>query len=387
MGNVPNIVFKPRLLVIDDDEFVAGVIKEAAEQCGYVVSCVYNGKLVVSQLSSFKPDVIFLDLVLPGFDGVELVNILVESSCKAKLVVMSGLDKRTLQSVGNSARNGGLDLLDSLSKPVTSQVIHSILTPLYDSLSSECRVESPANRYSEYGPQILAEPILCLAESSDSAAERLFIKLIWRLDNGQFTEFDRLIVNNKDLETRMGSFEVLLDKLIEANTHMQQSGRMPDYRLALDMALLANSNLPSFLVSRLAGTGLDPARIMFELTTEDLPKDDQKTLDAISRLKIKGFAIAVRIASGIDDALAMLKHNAADMLIIDMSTTLKHEKTLSNLESEFQFSSLVASAIRTGVTVAAICVDSPQQLEFARRCQFAEVRGRAIKQPEVIQLQ
>ncbi|TVQ35098.1 MAG: DNA-binding response regulator [Spirochaetaceae bacterium] len=65
-----------RVLVVDDDRKTVGLVKLYLEHEGYSVSCAYDGVTALKTARSLKPDVIVLDLMLPGIDGVEICRTL-----------------------------------------------------------------------------------------------------------------------------------------------------------------------------------------------------------------------------------------------------------------------------------------------------------------------
>src|SRR4051812_10443006 len=62
----------PRVLIIDDELAIARALRPALRGHGYEVAIAVTGSEARSQLDSFGPDVILLDLGLPDIDGVEL---------------------------------------------------------------------------------------------------------------------------------------------------------------------------------------------------------------------------------------------------------------------------------------------------------------------------
>ena len=61
------------ILIIDDDEHISGMLSEALTAEGYTISAAYSGTEARMLLSSAKPDLILLDLMLPGLTGEELL--------------------------------------------------------------------------------------------------------------------------------------------------------------------------------------------------------------------------------------------------------------------------------------------------------------------------
>lgn len=61
------------ILVIDDDMYISGMLEEFLQQEGYRVKCAYSGTEAIMILKEEKPDIILLDLMLPGLSGEELL--------------------------------------------------------------------------------------------------------------------------------------------------------------------------------------------------------------------------------------------------------------------------------------------------------------------------
>ena len=62
-----------RILIIDDDIHIGNLLEETLSREGYAVSRAYSGTEALLVLSKEKPDLILLDLMLPGLSGEELL--------------------------------------------------------------------------------------------------------------------------------------------------------------------------------------------------------------------------------------------------------------------------------------------------------------------------
>ena len=63
----------PNILIIDDDANISDMMSEALGDEGYAVSKAYSGTEALMLLSQCKPDLILLDLMLPGLSGEEIL--------------------------------------------------------------------------------------------------------------------------------------------------------------------------------------------------------------------------------------------------------------------------------------------------------------------------
>ena len=90
------------ILVIDDDPGVVRFLKNALEPEGYVVLTAINGLQGLAIARQDEPDVVILDVMLPGIDGYEVCQRLKEDSITRYIPVMmlSVKDKRADREVG-----------------------------------------------------------------------------------------------------------------------------------------------------------------------------------------------------------------------------------------------------------------------------------------------
>jgi DNA-binding response OmpR family regulator len=65
-----------RVLVVEDDAALARILRDNLAFEGFEVECVGDGHLAVSVARAFVPDLVVLDLMLPGRDGFELCGLL-----------------------------------------------------------------------------------------------------------------------------------------------------------------------------------------------------------------------------------------------------------------------------------------------------------------------
>jgi two-component system, OmpR family, response regulator MprA len=65
---------KARVLVVEDDEEIAGVLRRSLRLEGYEVKLADDGVAALEQSSVFEPDAVILDLGLPRLDGVEVAR-------------------------------------------------------------------------------------------------------------------------------------------------------------------------------------------------------------------------------------------------------------------------------------------------------------------------
>ncbi|MGU4893996.1 response regulator, partial [Escherichia coli] len=61
-----------KLLVVDDEKPIADILKFTFEKEGYQVVCAYDGDEALVVVQDERPDLILLDVMLPGRDGMDV---------------------------------------------------------------------------------------------------------------------------------------------------------------------------------------------------------------------------------------------------------------------------------------------------------------------------
>jgi two-component system response regulator VicR len=61
-----------KILVVDDEKPIADILEFNLKKEGYEVHCVYDGNEAIEIVEEFQPDLILLDIMLPGKDGMEV---------------------------------------------------------------------------------------------------------------------------------------------------------------------------------------------------------------------------------------------------------------------------------------------------------------------------
>lgn len=89
---------KKKIMIIDDEESFALFLKLRLEASGnYEVLAASEAKDIINRIHVFKPDVILLDLLMPGIGGLDVCDMLNNdpAGIEIPIIVVSGLDKNT----------------------------------------------------------------------------------------------------------------------------------------------------------------------------------------------------------------------------------------------------------------------------------------------------
>jgi DNA-binding response OmpR family regulator len=78
-----------KILIVEDDIRLAGVIRKGLDEEGYTVSVSYDGNEGLSSAVNNRPDLIVLDIVLPGKNGLDICRELRQQKTASKILMLS----------------------------------------------------------------------------------------------------------------------------------------------------------------------------------------------------------------------------------------------------------------------------------------------------------
>src|SRR5215213_3174821 len=121
---------QPRLLLIDDEPALAEFLASAAEGSGFDPIITAHDEEFRDAFVEIRPEMVALDLGMPGMDGVELIRFVAEQNYRGPVLIVSGFDRRVLESAFRLGEALGLKMAGPLAKPVRLEVLESLLSKL-----------------------------------------------------------------------------------------------------------------------------------------------------------------------------------------------------------------------------------------------------------------
>ncbi len=121
-----------RIVIVDDDTVILKNANTVLSECGYKVTCLKNGKLLLDYVEVNRVDMILLDIRMPELDGYETLKLL------RKLEKEKGIDEipvifLTANEDGQSETTGlSLGALDFIRKPFAAEVLKLRVRHLLD---------------------------------------------------------------------------------------------------------------------------------------------------------------------------------------------------------------------------------------------------------------
>jgi DNA-binding response OmpR family regulator len=91
-----------KILIVDDEPNIVVPIQFLMEQNGFTVAVAYNGKDAMDSVATFGPDLIILDLMLPGMDGFEVCQRIRKNKdwSQIKIIIVTAMGREANMTKG-----------------------------------------------------------------------------------------------------------------------------------------------------------------------------------------------------------------------------------------------------------------------------------------------
>ncbi len=97
------------ILLVDDDDAFRHVMSGELKRLGYSVETAASGEEALARLEAREPEVLLLDLRMPGMDGIEVLKTLRERSSSIEIIMLTG--HGTIDTAIDSVRMGAFDYI------------------------------------------------------------------------------------------------------------------------------------------------------------------------------------------------------------------------------------------------------------------------------------
>ncbi|MCK4615578.1 MAG: response regulator [Pirellulales bacterium] len=131
-------VLHHNILVVDDEEDLLELVRYTLAKEGHSVTCVDTGEKAVDSVRQSLPDLIVLDLMLPGIDGLEVCRRL-KGDLKTREVPIIMLTAKSEERDVITGLDGGAD--DYVTKPFSPRVLLARVKSLMRRKDAELRTQ------------------------------------------------------------------------------------------------------------------------------------------------------------------------------------------------------------------------------------------------------
>lgn len=289
--SLPQLDKKLKALVIDDDPETLSYLEVVLRDLGLGVTV--SRKPPSSRFSiRGTPDLIFLDMMLPDQDGVQVIESFVQARIESALVLMSACPDHVLRGAENFARMSGLKVLGSMHKPVHPQNLEQLLDPLLARSQRKPDIEEQEFfRLAASGSLVnYYEPVIDAQRAAVAELEvqaRLHHPKMGIIGPSGLWDTAEAFAASDRIQAR------LLDSSVgDAVKFAEQGFRLP---IACNVAAnqLGQSDFPDRLLARCRELRLLPSSVRIEVAESDIRQNLVAVLGSMTRLGLRGVQIGI----------------------------------------------------------------------------------------------
>src|SRR6056297_1425278 len=297
---------RQRLLIVDDDELVGRTLEIIAAREGFDVRVTCDPDRFLGLVGEWRPNVVAIDLVMPGMDGVQVLAELARREFRECVVITSGVGHRVLDAAGRSAREHGLHLAGVLPKPFNREDVRALLNrcgTAGDGAAVRKRSGEPG------GPSIDVDSLRTALDErqffleyqpkvncADGSLAGLEALVRWRHPEWSVVYPYRFIGHLDDSDMIAALTGEVMDMALAwfSGLRLPENSASP-VMLSLNMSArcLEDEALVDRFGRRCRRHGVSPGRVIFELTETSAMRDPVRSLELLTRLRVMGFQLSI----------------------------------------------------------------------------------------------
>lgn len=386
-----------RLLILDDDLAVAQTIAFIAENAGLKTRISTDSTVFFAALDEWPPDYIALDLVMPEMDGVEVMRLLAQRGCSAKVIITSGVGNRVLGAAQRSAEEHGLNVVGVVSKPFSAKVFRALISN-----------DSPRALDTD-SPKVNASRLVVTEKKLRAGLDKREFVMVYQpkvwCESGKLAGFEALVrwhhpsgaiilpdVFIPKME-ELGLMSQLTEQVLEQaldwfSSHFsrrqweQNTELSRQHPLSLSVNISAKNLYQLEFADRITemciARDIEPGQLIFELTETSATDDSTLSLDLLTRLRVKGFQLSIDdFGTGYSSMVQLVRLPFSEVKV-DRSFVMT---MLKSQESRTVIKSIVDLGRTLGLRTSAEGVENASSLELLRHIGCDLAQGFYIARP------
>jgi len=372
-----------KVLIVDDDLFMINLTTRMLKKLGIdaVVSAA-DGSDGLKQAASEGPDIILCDLNMPGMDGLEFLRHLGEGDTSCGIVLISGEDRRVLQTATQLAKAHNLNVLGSLQKPIKPAPL-KVLLDKYGAQQTASRrgpLELLTLEVVREGLENSCIDVFFQPKVAVPGRELIGVEALvrWREADGRLIPpiaFLPVVEENGLIDELTAQvFRIA----VASAANWVKNGLNIKVAVNFSVESLNRFELVDFLVDTAREKGIDPDRLILEVTESRIMEEVTTPLEILTRLRIKGAGLAIDDFGTGASSMQQLKRIPFTELKIDRAFVAGAPY---DDEARAMLESSIALAKKLDLSIVAEGVETQEEWDLIESLGVEIVQGYFIAKP------
>ncbi len=375
-----------KIVLIDDDPYELKLLAHQLKRLGYLelMLCEHaRDALALLETQGHTIGLVLCDLQMPDIDGVEFVHHLARIGYRGDLVLVSGTDRRVLQTVQKVAQDLRIRVLGAVPKPVSTEHLQRVLAsnaPRSATVSSAAHHPFAVHELKRAiaGGELVVhyQPKVEFATGGLIGVEAL---VRWQHPQGVLLYPDQFIAAAEEHSLIDGLTRAVLTAALRQARMWQDAGLQLQLAVNVSMETLAAPDFPDIVARSAKKAGVALSSLMLEVTERPLIKDLRAPpLDILARLRLSGISLSIVDFGTGHSFLEPLRDIRFDELKLDRSF-------VSGAAGDLSLRAIVevtlALARRLDIKSVAIGVENRADWAFLRGLGCGAAQGNFIARP------
>ena len=368
-------------LIIDDDPAICRLVKRIADGCGFSAAASSDAEEFKTIYAANDIAVVAVDLSMPQQDGVEIFRFLAHSNCQASILIISGFDRRVIDSAWRLGEELGLKMAGVISKPIRLDEFRSLLATSMEARRRTGNSQQPDITAADIKDAVTrGELWLAFQPKIDLASGDLVgVEALARWQHPQFGAIPPSIFI--PLAEKLDVIDWLTEWTIKTALRQWKSwsaaGVVIDIAVNISALSLGRLDFPDIVRSLCEELGVPPKHLIIELT-EGATQSTVRLLDTMSRFRLKGVQISLDDYGTGYSSLAQLQQLPFNEIKIDRQFV---EKADTAQDSRVIVKSIIDLAHNLGMTATAEGVETQSVLDLLVEFGCDQAQGYLIAKP------
>lgn len=367
----------PVLLALDDEEDIVETLCAIGVRAGFRTCSATSPARLRELVAESKPDVIVLDLQMPDEDGVTVLRHLGDMQCAAQILLVTGMDERTIASAEQYGLRRGLSIFATVQKPFDPDELLAQLERAHAAI----RPLAPADLAKAIDDSELLvhyQPII--RRFADNTWDITAVEALLRWNHpirGVLTP-DSFVSMGEAHGLSRAMTDFVLQRGIEQLKGWEAQRLRLGLRVNIAATLISDIEFPDRLETILVEQSIDPDALALEITETAMLEQTPDAFDILTRLRIKGIGLAIDDFGIGYSSLTQLFRMPFNEMKIDRSLV---GRIAESKEASIMVDALVGLAHKLNLTVCAEGVEDRATLEMLGRFGADFAQGYFVSQP------